>query len=269
MLIIGEKINGTLQGVSKALKERDAAFIQGLARDQVAAGAHLLDVNAGTHPDEEPEALSWLVNVIQEAVDVPLCLDSTNPQALARVLKEVKKTPLINSVSGERARVEGILPLVRQYGCSVILLAIDETGIPQDVDGRLTVIRRLIDKTRAGGLPDEKAYVDPAVMTIATNKESGVIALETIRRVHAEFPAAHICVGLGNISFGLPARSLVNRAFLTLAMAAGLDTPIMDPLDRELRGELMAAEVVLGQDSYCLNYTRAYRAGRIGPKRGS
>ena len=266
MQIIGEKINGTLEQVKKAIRERNASFIKDLARRQVEAGAALVDVNAGTLPAEEPEALSWLVKTVQDEVDAPLCLDSANPHALAMAIQEIKQTPMINSISGERSRLDGILPLVSKHGCSVIALAMDENGIPKGVNERLSVIRSLIDRTRNAGLPDEKVYIDPLVMTISTNTESGVIALETMRAVRAEFPKAHLCAGLSNISFGLPARHLVNRVFLTLALAAGLDAAILDPFDQELRGEMLAAELVLGRDRHCLNYTRSYRERRIGHK---
>ena len=266
MQIIGEKINGTLQEVKIAIRERNASFIQDLARRQVEAGAALVDVNAGTRPDEEPDALSWLVRTIQEVVEVPLCLDSANPNALAIAIQETKQTPMINSISGEPTRLDGILPLVSKHGCSVIALAMDEKGIPKGVDERLTVVRRLMDRTRNAGLPDEKLYIDALVMAISTNIESGKIALETMRAVRTEFPKTHLCAGLSNISFGLPARHLVNRVFLTLALAAGLDAAILDPFDRELRGEMLAAELVLGRDRHCLNYTRSYREGRISHK---
>jgi len=266
MQIVGEKINGTLTQVKEAIRERNAAFIEDLARRQAEAEAAFIDVNAGTRPDEEPEALSWLVRTVQQVVGVPLCLDSANPAALAAALQEVKQTPMINSISGEPSRLEGILPLASKHGCPVIALAMDEHGIPKGVPERLAVIRRLIEKTRGAGLPDEKVYIDPLAMAISTNTQAGLIALETIRTVRAEFPKAHICMGLSNISFGLPARHLVNRVFMTLALAAGLDSAIMDPFDRELRGELLAAQLLLGRDNYCLNYTRAYREGLIKPK---
>ncbi len=269
MEIIGEKINGTLEQVKAAIRERNATFIQDLARRQAEAGAALIDVNAGVRPDQEPETLSWLVRIVQEVVNVPLSLDSANPQALAAALQEVKQAPMINSISGEQSRLEGILPLISKHGCSVIALAMDENGIPKGVQERLAVIRRVIERTRRSGAPDEKVYIDPLVMAISTNTESGLIALDTIRAVRAEFPKVHFCAGLSNVSFGLPARNLVNRVFLTLALAAGLDSAIMDPFDRTLKEELMAAEVVLGRDPYCRNYTRAFRQGLIGPKRES
>jgi cobalamin-dependent methionine synthase I len=263
MEIIGERINGTRTRVGEAVSGRDAAFIQRLAQRQAEAGAHWLDVSAGTPPEREPDDLAWLVQTVQEVVDVPLCLDSANPRALAAGLKTAHQTPLLNSISGERMRLDGILPLVRQSDCGVIGLAMDDTGIPASVPDRVTAIRQLVKELRDAGIPDDRVYVDPLVMAIAANTESGRIALDAIRAVHAEFPDVHIISGLSNVSFGLPVRSLINRAFLTLALEAGLDTAILDPLDRELRMSLLAAEVVLGRDRYCLNYTRAYRAGLL------
>ncbi len=266
MRIIGERINDTWTRVKRAISERDAAFIQRLAQRQVEAGVDWLDVSAGTSPQQEPDHLVWLVQMVQEVVDVPLCLDSANPRALAAAIKEVRQTPLINSISGERTRVDGILPLVRDTGCLVIALAMDDEGVPSSVEDRLTVIKSVLDELHRAGVPDDRIYVDPLVMAIAANTESGRIALDAIRAVRVEFPDVHITSGLSNVSFGLPVRTLINQAFLTLALAAGLDTAILDPLDRELRKALLAAEVVLGRDRYCLNYTRAYRAGLLnGP----
>jgi 5-methyltetrahydrofolate corrinoid/iron sulfur protein methyltransferase len=266
MKIIGERINGNWSRVKKAVASRDAASIQGLAQQQVDAGVDWLDVSSGTPPEQEPEDLVWLVQTVQEVVEVPLCLDSANPRALAAAIEQVRETPLINSINGEQARLDGILPLVAESGCEVIALAMDDQGIPSDVEGRLTAIRRVLDELHRVGVPGDKIYVDPLVMAVAANMESGRIALEAMRAVHAEYPEVHISSGLSNISFGLPVRTLINRAFLTVAMEAGLDTAILDPLDRELRKALLAAEVVLGRDRYCLNYTNAYRAGLLnGP----
>ena len=265
MKIIGEKINGTRKRVATAIAERDAAFIQNLAKKQVEGGAHWLDINAGTHPDQEPDDLVWLIQLVQDVVDTPLCLDSANPHALRVALEEVKHAPMINSISVEPDRLNDVLPIVAQHGCDVIALAMDDKGIPPDAGARLVVVRRLFEATRAAGVPDEKVYVDPLVMTIATNTDCGCIALATIRAVRAEFPQAHISTGLSNVSFGLPVRSLVNRTFLTLALAAGMDTAIVDPNDRELKAALLATDLLLGQDKYCLNYTRAYRKGLLEP----
>jgi 5-methyltetrahydrofolate corrinoid/iron sulfur protein methyltransferase len=263
MKVIGERINGTWTRVKKAVSERDAGLIQGLAQEQVEAGADWLDVSAGTPAEREPEDLVWLVQTVQDAVEVPLCLDSANPRALAAALEQVRQQPLINSINGEQARLDGILPLVKDADCGVIALAMDDNGLPSGVDDRMTAIKRVVDELRGVGVPDERIYIDPLLMAVAANMESGRIALEAIRAVHTEYPDVHISCGLSNISFGLPVRTLINRAFLAVALEAGLDTAILDPLDRELRKALLAAEVVLGLDRYCLNYTRAYRAGLL------
>jgi 5-methyltetrahydrofolate--homocysteine methyltransferase len=269
MKIIGEKINGTRKTVAAAIAQRDAEFIQTLAKKQVDGGAHWLDVNAGTHPDREVDDMLWLIDLIQEVTDVPLSLDSANPKALTAALSAVKKTPMINSISGEPDRLSNVLPIVAQHGCDAIALAMDDKGIPNDVDGRMAVVRKLFEATRGAGVPDEKVYVDTLVLTIATDTNAGRVTLDTIRAVRAEFPQAHISLGLSNVSFGLPVRSLVNRTFLTLAIAAGMDTAIIDPNDRELKAALFATDLLLGYDKHCLNYTRAYRKGLLEASRQS
>ena len=266
MKIIGEKINGTRKTVAAAIANRDIEFIQNLAKRQVEGGAHWLDVNAGTHPDREVDDMLWLIDLIQGVTDAPLCLDSANPKALTAAMGAVQKTPMINSISGEPDRLMNVLPIVAQHGCEVIALCMDDKGIPVDVEGRMAVARKLFAATRAAGVPDEKVYVDALVMTIATNTDAGCATLDTIRAVRAEFPQAHISLGLSNVSFGLPLRSLVNRTFLTLAIAAGMDTAIIDPNDRELKAALFATDLLLGHDKHCLNYTRAYRKGLLEPK---
>ncbi len=265
MYIIGEKINGTRKSVGKAIAERNAAFIQELALKQVEGGASWLDVNAGTRPDQEPDDLLWLVNLVQDVTDVPLCLDSANPEALRYVMPAVKQTPMINSISGEPDRLQGILPVVAEFNCPVIALCMDDKGIPADKEGRMDVIRKVFEETRKVGVPDNNMYVDPLAMTIATNTNSGNIIFDTMRQIRAEFPEAHISCGLSNVSFGLPARSLINRTFMALALDAGMDAALINPNDRELISAIYATELLLGKDRHCLKYTRAFRAGKIGP----
>jgi len=265
MKIIGEKINGTRKLVGKAIAERDAAFIQNVAKKQVEGGAHWLDINAGTPPSREPDDLVWLINLVQEVTEAPLCLDSANPEALRFAMKEVKQTPMINSISGEPSRLEGVLPIVAEFGCPVIALCMDDKGIPNTAEARLQVIRDVYVKTRAAGISDENMYVDPLVMTIGTNTEAGNIIFNTMRLIRSEFPQSHISCGLSNVSFGLPVRALINRTFLVLAIEAGMDTAIIDPNDRELQAAIHSAELLLGKDRHCLNYTRAYRAGKLEP----
>ena len=259
--VIGEKINGTRRHVAEAIQRRDAAVIRDLAVRQAVAGAAWLDVNAGTRSSSEPDDLVWLIETIQPVVEIPLCLDSANPVAVAAGMRVVERAPMVNSISGEPQRLESLLPLVAEHGGSVIALSIDSTSIPETCEGRLQVARRLMAETRAKGVPDDHVYLDPLAMALATNTEGAKITLDTLRALRREFPDAHLTMGLSNISFGLPARSHINRAFLTLALAEGLDSAILDPLDRETMAALVAAQTVLGLDRHCLNYTRAYRAG--------
>ena len=253
MKIIGEKVNGTRKRVAQAIAERDADFIKDLAQKQTEAGSTWLDVNAGTHPDQEPDDLIWLIENIQSLVDTPLSLDSANPKALDIAIKAVDKSPLINSISGEPERLEKILPIVAEHGCEVIALAMDDKKIPETFDKRMEVIDKVLVATRAAGVADDKVYVDPLAMTIATMNQSAMIACDTIRAVHT--------MGLSNISFGLPARKQVNRGLLILAMGAGLDSAILDPLDKELQAAIVTTELLLGKDKHCLNYLKASRKG--------
>lgn len=264
MKIIGEKINGTLRKVRRAIEERDSEFISELALAQVTAGVDWLDINAGTGPDRETEDLLWLVECVQAVTDTPLCLDSANPEPLTVAARRVVRTPLINSISLEQQKIREILPVVQEFQCDVIALAMDDSGIPESVDERLRIIDSLMEKMAGAGIAPERIYLDPLVMGIATNTASGGIALETIRTAAARFEGVHFSAGLSNISFGLPQRSLINQVFLTLAIEAGLDTAILNPLDRELRGAILATELVLGRDRHCQRYTRASKNGLIG-----
>jgi cobalamin-dependent methionine synthase I len=261
MKIIGEKINGTRKRVAQAIAERDAAFISDLACKQADAGATWLDINAGTHPDREPDDLIWLIETVQSAVEIPLSLDSANPKALSIAIQAVRQTPMINSISGEPDRLSGILPIVAQYGCPVIALAMDEKKIPETADKRFEVVQTVMAAAEAAGVSHDHVYIDPLAMTISTNTQSAQIAFETMRRVRQEYPQAHLTIGLSNISFGLPARSFVNRYFLSLAIQNGLDSAILDPLDREIQAAILTTEMLLGRDPYCLSYIKASRKG--------
>ncbi len=263
MEIIGEKINGTRPSVGEAVAGRDAAYIQDLARLQVEGGATYIDVNAGTGAGE-PDDLAWLVRTVQSAVDVPLCVDSANPSALRAALALCEKTPLVNSISGERPRLEGVLPIVAEMGCPVVALAADDGGVSKDVEVRLGIVERIIGETRAAGVADSLVYVDPLVLPLAGYAESGAVTLEAMRRVKSAFPEVKLCVGLSNLSYSLPARNLINRVFLAFSIEAGLDAALMDPNDNALMQELVAAEMVLGRDPYCRRYTTAYRQKKYG-----
>lgn len=267
MIVIGEKINGTRKAVGAAIRERDTDRIKQLAVDQLEAGSTYLDVNAGTSPEREPEDMAWLVNTIQETVDAPLCLDSANPEALRAGLKLVKKTPIINSVSGEKSRIDGVLPLALEYKTGLIVLALDdEVGIPDTSEGRLEIVHRLVGLAKQGGLKEDQLFIDPLVTAVSTGDKNALLTFEAIRMIKQAYPEAHITCGLSNISFGMPLRSLINQTFVAMCIQMGLDSAIIDPNDRDLAGVTAAAEMLMGQDKYCQRFNRAYRAGSIGPQ---
>ncbi len=268
MIIIGEKINGTRSRVTEAIRNRDARVIEGLALSQTKCGADYLDVNAGTHPEQEPEDMAWLVKTIEAVTQTPLCLDSTHPKTLANGIRSATRLPMINSVSGERDRIDRVLPIAFEHGTDLVLLALDDKGIPKTTGERMAIVARLVSLAREGGVKDEQLFVDPLVTTIATGTDSGRIAFETIVEIKKQFPKVHITCGLSNISFGQPSRTLINQAFVALALQAGLDSAIMDPTDRGLRNMIFSAELVLGKDPDCLRYNGAHRSGVIGMPQG-
>lgn len=270
MIIIGEKINGTRKKVAEAIANRDADFIRDLAKKQFEAGAAYLDVNAGTLPTTEPEDMVWLVRLAHEAApEAVICLDSANPEALKAGLKEVASYNLpkvmINSLSGEQKRIDDVLPLAAEYNTELIVLALDDKGIPETVESRMEIVRRLVGMCREKGLADEQLFIDPLVLTISTNNQGGVITLDTIKQIKKEFPKVHMTCGHSNISFGMPLRSTLNQAFMALTIEAGLDSAISDPENRELKAMTMATEALLGRDRHCLKFNRAYRSKQIGP----
>ncbi len=261
MLIIGELINCTRKKVGEAAANRDAEFFKELARKQAAAGASMLDVNGGL-PGQEVELLSWLVDLVQEVVDIPLCLDSADPQALMKALPRCKQRPLVNSISDEPARW-AMLPVLKEHRPKVIALCLSESGMPVGVDDRVATASRLVDRLTAEGFSLDDIYVDGCVMPVATSPEQGVKLLGTVSQVVARYPGIHCSAGVSNVSFGLPVRKLLNQTFLLLLAAHGLDAAIVDPCDQQLMMSIMAAEVLLGRDQHCRKYLAAFREGKL------
>ena len=264
MFVIGEKINATRKSIDAAINERNAARIQEVAKAQEQAGAHALDVNCGTVPAlEEPETMKWLVKTVQEVSDLPLCIDSANSEALAAGLAEHRGRPLINSISGESARYSSVLPLVKQYGARVIALCNDDRGLPSSREAALEVGDALINRLIKDGIPVDDIYLDPLVRTLATSPETVIDTLEVMRDLSRKFPGLHLVSGLSNVSFGLPERRHLNRAFAVMSIAYGLDAVIADPLDNQLMALISASEALVNKDRFCLEYIKAYNAGKL------
>lgn len=264
MFVIGEKINTSRKGIEAAVNERNVAKIQEVAKSQEVAGAHALDVNCGTVDAlEEPETMSWLVRTVRAATDLPLCIDSPNPDALAAGLAEHRGKPVINSISGESARYDRVLELVKQYHGGVVALCNDDRGLPSTKEMAVEVGDALVRRLIADGVPLDDIFLDPLVRSVATSPETVIDTLDVMREFSQRFPGLHLISGLSNVSFGLPERRHLNRAFLVMGIANGLDAVIADPLDDNLMSLMYAAEALVNKDRFCLNYIKAFQDGKL------
>jgi 5-methyltetrahydrofolate--homocysteine methyltransferase len=267
MRIIGERINSTRKSIDRAVRGRDRDAIAAEAIRQSEAGAHYLDVNCGTlAAADEPTALEWLVRVVQETVPLRLCIDSPNPGALAAGLAAHRGEAMVNSISAERERFENVLPLVRQYHADVIALCLDDRGIPGDPDRAFAVGERLVGDLLKAGIPEDRIYLDPLVRSLATSPETVPQCLDLMGSLGARYPRLHFVSGLSNVSYGLPARRHLNRAYVAMSIAKGLDAVIMDPADPVMHALIWAAEALVNRDRFCLSYIKAYNDGKLGPK---
>ena len=263
MLIIGELINCTRKKVGEAARKRDAEFFRELARKQAGAGAHMLDVNGGV-PDQEVELLSWLVDLAQGVVDIPLCLDSADPKALSKALPLCKERPMVNSISDEPVRW-ALLPVLKEHKPKLIALCMSEAGPPSTVEDRVATASRLLDRLTKEGFALDDLYVDACVMPISTSQDQGVKLMTAISQIAARYPGVHFSAGVSNVSFGVPQRKLLNETYILLLMAHGLDAAIVDPCDQQMMMNVLAVEALLGRDEYCGEYLRAYRQGKLTP----
>ncbi len=267
MLVIGEKINASNRSVAEAIARRDEEFIANLARAQASNGADFIDVNAGTgHGSEQSETanMEWLVEVVQAATDKPLAIDSDAPDVIeAGLCKYRGERLIINSVTAEPSKLASIGPLAAKYRAWLVALAMGENGIPDSVEQRLVACELIVTHLTQLGVQVEQVLFDPLVLPIAVDSNQGLVTLKTIEEIKSRFPAARIIMGLSNISYGLPTRKLVNRAFLLMAVHAGLDAVILDPLDARMMSIIKAADMLIGKDPLCKRYIRAHRKGTI------
>lgn len=263
MLIIGERINSTRKSIERAISEKDQNFIRNEARIQTEAGADFIDVNAGRFADKEIEYLSWLVDTVQAATDLPLCLDSADPKAITAVLPLVQTTPMINSISLERERFDVLLPVILDRKCNVIALCQSDGKVAHSVSEKFELAGELIEALTGAGHPLNRIFIDPLVFPLATDTGSAGVTLDAISSIMTGYPGVHTICGLTNVSFGLPERKLINRIFLASAVRAGLDATIIDPTDRQLFASLKAALLISGQDGYARDYIAAFRQGRL------
>ncbi|KGK91318.1 methyltetrahydrofolate:corrinoid methyltransferase [Desulfosporosinus sp. HMP52] len=265
MIIIGEKINGTIPSVKKAIEQKDEEFIRDLALRQTEAGADYLDICASTSPEIEEETLIWLMHIVQNAVDTPLCIDSPNPLIIEKVFPYAKRPGLINSVSEEGGKCEIIYPIIKGTKWEVIALTCDNRGIPKDTRTRVVITEVMVEKALKYDITPDRIHIDPLVMALSADNQSLVNFVETLKEVKSLFPTIKVTSGLSNISFGAPLRKVINQHFLTLAMYAGMDSAILDPCNRDIVTTLYVTDALMGKDRFCRNYLNAYRKNKIGP----
>jgi 5-methyltetrahydrofolate--homocysteine methyltransferase len=259
-VVIGERINPTGRKVLAAeMKEGRMDRVRADAIAQAAAGAHMLDVNAGIPAIDEPALLVAAIKAVSEVSDLPICIDSSVMEALEAALAAYEGKALVNSVTAEDERLDRILPLVKKHGAAVIGMANDETGISMVPEERLAIARRIIERAAEYGIPREDVIIDPIAMTVAADPTCGLITLETMRLIRNELGNNMTC-GASNVSFGLPDRATVNAAFLPLAMHAGLTCAITNPLVPEVRRAVLAGDLLLGHDEYAMRWIASYRA---------
>ena len=267
MLVVGERINASNKSVGQAISSKDKEFLQNLARAQSSAGADFIDVNAGVGQDARENAtaiMEWLIDVIQESTDKPLAIDSDDPAVVEAALHKYRgETVMINSVNAEPARLESIGRLTAERQASVVALVMKDGGIPATVEERMTAAEAIMTHLTRLGVKEDQIYFDPLVIPISVDSGQGIITLRTIEEIKSRYPSANTVMGLSNISFGLPNRAMVNRSFMLMAAAAGLDAAIMDPLDATIMSLVKVADMLVGKDSYCKAYIKAHRQGLL------
>lgn len=258
-VIIGERINPTgRKAVLAALREGNFDIVRQDAIRQVAAGAHILDVNAGVPGADEPALMKKLMNTVMEVTDVPLCIDSADADAIAAALEMYEGKAMVNSVNGEERSLSQVLPLVKEHNAAVIGLCMDDEGIPETPEQRLAVAAKIIERAGKLGIGPENIAIDPLALTMGADHNAGRIALDTIELIVKEF-GVNITMGASNISFGMPDRKYINATFIAMAIHAGLTCPITNPMVKEVAIAIMAADLTMGRDEYGMNWIQAYR----------
>ena len=270
-VMIGERINPTGRKLlAKEMSKGDFSRVEQDTLAQVAAGAHMLDVNAGIPLADEPKILAETIKLVQSLTDVPLSIDSSIVAALQAGLEVYQGKALLNSVTGEEERLESVLPLVKKYGCAVVAISNDETGISEDPNIRFEVAKKIVYRAKDYGIPSSDIVVDPLVMPIGALNSAGIQVIKLVRRLQEELKVNTTC-GASNVSFGLPNRNGINAAFLTMAIASGLTSAITNPLHESVMKAVLGADVMMGNDPNCVRWIKRYRqpvnAGEAGGRR--
>ena len=265
MIIIGEKINGAIPSVGEAIEKKDSVFIQELARTQAEAGADFIDICASTDVAVELGTMKWLIDLVQEVTTTPIAVDSPSAEICAEAMKFCNKPGLVNSVSMEGDKTDVVFPVIADTKWQCVALLCDDTGIPKSGQQRLDIFAAIMEKARQYNIDPARLHIDPLVEMLCTAEDGINVILDVIRKIKQAYPTIHVTGGASNISFNLPARKFVNQAFLVLAMGAGMDSAIINPLHKHMMGLIYATEALKGMDEYCIEYINAYREGLFGP----
>ena len=259
-ILIGERINpggGSRKKLTRALVDRDVAYIQAEALNQVEAGADILDINIqAADVTDEPETLAWTIETVADVVDIPFSIDTNNPEALKVALESVPGRPLVNSVNGEKSSIEKVLPLVAEHHCVVIGLAMDESGIPDTARGRMEAAQRLVRQAEAYGIEPEDFLIDTLTLTVGADHTAARTAMDAMELVAKEL-GMNLTAGASNVSFGLPRRAMINAAYLPMAIAKGLNSAIVDPT--KVRSIIRAADLLAGRDKHAARFLADFR----------
>lgn len=260
MYAIGERINGMFKSVAAAIQTQNPEPIQQLAKDQLAAGANALDVNVGPAAAEPKAAMEWLVKTLREVTDADLAIDTTRPDVMARGLELAGPGSIINSSKGQQEQLDIFLPMAVEHEASVVVLTIDENGIPRDANGRGEIALRAVATAMEKGLPPDRLMIDGVILPVNVTQPTPGHVLETIRNVKLlSDPPPQTVLGLSNVSQGTTQRALINRTYLVMALAAGLDAAILDVLDSPMMDAMIASELLLNNAVYCDDFLKAYR----------
>lgn len=266
MIIVGERINTFKKSVRLAYEEKDEDFIRNEVKRQEEAGAHVIDINAGSDISVEPDNMKWAVKIAQEVTDLPLCIDSPNPDTIVAGFEVCtnKETAWANSITLEKERLEKIIPIVKEYQCPVIALCRAEGGLSQSAATRVEVGKKIVDLIDSHGINLDNLYLDTMIEPLSVRSDGGILSMETLIGLKRELPEIKTIISLSGISFGLPSRKLLHRAFMPMLMWAKLDSVFLDPLDKRLMDSIVASKSLMDEDEFCMNYITKHRAGKLG-----
>ena len=271
MIIIAEKLNGSIPSCGRAIAERDIEYIKDLAKRQADAGSDFIDCCASVK-EGELETLKWMIDAIQSVTDCPISVDSPDVRVIIEAMAFCDRPGLFNSVSDEGDKIDIAFPiLAKPTSCKweIMALLCDDTGIPKTAEKRIEIFERIINKAKEYGIEESRIHIDPLIEMLCTTDdgEGAFKVLDVMKHIKSANPKVHISGGISNISYNLPARKLVNQAFAVLAVSAGMTSAVLDPLSQDLRGMIYAAEIMMGLDDLCVEYTTAYRKGIFGTKK--